>query len=100
MLCKIKAALIFPYFCPESVSQTPSYHKIQLVASLLSNVYSSMVLTGLDRLEKAWTKKLKGLRVGLLVHPASVNRKLEHAVNVFFKSKNSYSKRSLAPSTE
>ena len=59
-----------------------------------------MVLTGLDRLKKSWPKELKGLRVGLLVHPASVNRKLEHTVNVFFKSKNSYSKRSLALSTE
>ncbi|MDP2277807.1 MAG: DUF1343 domain-containing protein, partial [Nitrospirota bacterium] len=46
-----------------------------------------MVLTGLDRLEKSWPKELKGLRVGLLVHPASVNRRLEHTVNVFFKSK-------------
>jgi len=46
-----------------------------------------MVLTGLERLEKACPKKLKGSRVGLLVHPASVNRKLEHAVNIFQKSK-------------
>lgn len=46
-----------------------------------------MVLTGLDRLEKSWPKELKGLSVGLLVHPASVNKKLEHTVNVFLKSK-------------
>ena len=46
-----------------------------------------MVLTGLDRLEKAWPKELKGLRAGLLIHPASVNRKFEHSLNVFLKSK-------------
>ncbi|NCO84342.1 MAG: DUF1343 domain-containing protein [Nitrospirae bacterium CG_4_10_14_3_um_filter_44_29] len=46
-----------------------------------------MVLTGLDRLEKAWPKELKDLCVGLLAHPASVNRKLEHSLNVFLKSK-------------
>jgi len=46
-----------------------------------------MVITGLERLEKAWPKKLSGSRVGLLVHPASVNRKLEHAVNICRKSK-------------
>ncbi|MBU4321432.1 MAG: DUF1343 domain-containing protein [Thermodesulfovibrionales bacterium] len=46
-----------------------------------------MVLTGVDRLGKSWPKELKGLRVGLLVHPASVNKKLEHSLNVFFKSK-------------
>ncbi len=42
---------------------------------------------GLDLFEKNWPKELKGAGVGLLVHPASVNRKLEHAVNFFLKSK-------------
>jgi uncharacterized protein YbbC (DUF1343 family) len=45
------------------------------------------IKTGLDLFEKNWPKALKGLRVGLLVHPASVNRKLKHAVNLFLKSK-------------
>ena len=45
------------------------------------------VRVGLDLFEKNWPQKLKGTRVGLLVHPASVNRKLEHAVNLFIKSK-------------
>ena len=43
--------------------------------------------TGLDIFEKNWPKKLKGSRVGLVVHPASVNRKLEHAGDCFFKSR-------------
>jgi len=47
----------------------------------------SIVRTGLDTLEKTWPRKLNGARVGLLVHPASVNRRLEHAVNIFMKSK-------------
>lgn len=46
-----------------------------------------MVKTGLDSFERNWPKKLRGSRVGLLVHPASVNKRLEHAVNLFFKSK-------------
>jgi len=46
-----------------------------------------IVRIGLDRLEKAWPRKLNSARVGLLVHPASVNRRLEHAVNIFMKSK-------------
>ena len=40
-----------------------------------------MVQTGLDRIHKQWPKKLKGSRAGLLVNPASVDSKLEHAVN-------------------
>jgi uncharacterized protein YbbC (DUF1343 family) len=47
----------------------------------------TIVRTGLDAFEKNWPKRLKGARVGLLVHPASVNKRLEHAVNVFLKSK-------------
>lgn len=42
---------------------------------------------GLDISEKKWPKKLKGSRVGLVVHPASVNKKLEHAVDCFLKSR-------------
>jgi uncharacterized protein YbbC (DUF1343 family) len=47
----------------------------------------AIVRIGLDTFERNWPKKLKGARVGLLVHPASVNKRLEHAVNVFLKSK-------------
>ena len=46
-----------------------------------------MTQIGLDTFERNWPKKLKGSRVGLLVHTASVNRKLQHAVNLFVKSK-------------
>lgn len=45
------------------------------------------VKTGLDNFEKYWPKKLKGARAGLLVHPASVNRRLEHTVSILMKSK-------------
>ena len=44
-------------------------------------------LTGLDLVEKLWPKDLKGARVGLVAHPASVDRKIEHAVDVFRRSK-------------
>jgi uncharacterized protein YbbC (DUF1343 family) len=39
-------------------------------------------ITGLDLIEKQWPRDLKDARVGLVVHPASMNRKLEHAVTV------------------
>ena len=37
--------------------------------------------TGLDIVEDNWPSGLKGARAGLLVHPASVNSSLEHAVD-------------------
>ena len=42
--------------------------------------------TGLDIFEKNWPRKLKGARAGLLVHPASVNGRLEHAFDCLIKS--------------
>jgi uncharacterized protein YbbC (DUF1343 family) len=45
------------------------------------------VLTGLDRFEKTWPRKLKGSRVGLLVHPSSVNKKLSPAFSILLRSK-------------
>jgi uncharacterized protein YbbC (DUF1343 family) len=44
-------------------------------------------LSGLDVIEKSWPRKMKGSRVGLLMHPASVSRKLEHAVTLLMKSR-------------
>ena len=41
------------------------------------------VQTGLDIIERNLPEKLKDSRVGLLVHPASVNRRLKHTVNIF-----------------
>ena len=43
------------------------------------------IRVGLDLIEKHWPQKLKGSRVGLLVHPASVNKRLKHAVDIFLK---------------
>jgi uncharacterized protein YbbC (DUF1343 family) len=45
------------------------------------------VRVGLDLLEEKWPGALRGLRVGLLLHPASVNKNLEHSVNLFIKSR-------------
>lgn len=45
------------------------------------------IQTGLELFEKNWQRELKGSRVGLLVHPASVNKKLEHAASLFLRSK-------------
>jgi uncharacterized protein YbbC (DUF1343 family) len=45
------------------------------------------ILTGLDLVEKLWPREFKGARVGLVAHPASVNQRLEHAVDVFRWSK-------------
>ncbi len=44
-------------------------------------------LTGLDLVDKLWPSDLKAARVGLVVHPASVNSRLEHAIPVCMRSK-------------
>ncbi len=43
--------------------------------------------TGLDLVERLWPKDLKGARIGLVVHPASMDHRLEHAVAVCGRSK-------------
>jgi len=45
------------------------------------------VRTGLDLFEKKWPARFKGARVGLVVHPASVNKRFEHAGDLFLKSR-------------
>lgn len=45
------------------------------------------IRTGLDLIERNWPRKFDGARIGLLVHPASVNRNLEHAVSVCLRSR-------------
>jgi uncharacterized protein YbbC (DUF1343 family) len=45
------------------------------------------VSVGLDLIAKNWPRNLTGPRVGLLVHPASVNKRFEHAITLFLKSK-------------
>ena len=45
------------------------------------------VLTGLDLIEKKWPRQLKGARIGLLINPASVNRRLIHAIDIALSSK-------------
>ncbi len=43
---------------------------------------------GIDQFEKLWPKRLKRSKVGLLVHGASVNRNLNHTIDLFINSKN------------
>ncbi len=40
------------------------------------------VVTGLESIKRRWPKRLRDARVGLLVHPASVDSKLVHAVDI------------------
>lgn len=53
----------------------------------LTKMSTSITQIGLDTFERNWPKRLKGSRVGLLVHPASVNKRLEHAVTLLVKSR-------------
>ncbi len=53
--------------------------------------------SGLDIFERNWPKKLRGARAGLLVHPASVNKKLDHAVDSLYRSKKLHLKALFGP---
>lgn len=46
-----------------------------------------MVSSGIDRLLKNLPSKIYGLKAGLLVHPASVSKKLIHTKDLLFKNK-------------
>ena len=50
-------------------------------------IRSNRTSTGLDLALKGWPKDLKGARAGLVAHPASVDHRLEHAVDIFRQSK-------------
>ena len=56
-----------------------------------------LIKSGLDLIGKDWPRKLKDSRVGLLSHPASVNKNLEHAVTLLMKSKKSELKTLFGP---
>ena len=56
-----------------------------------------LIKSGLDLIGKDWPRKLKDSRVGLLSHPASVNKNLEHAVILLMKSKKSELKALFGP---
>lgn len=47
------------------------------------------VLTGLDRIKYLFPKKLKDAKAGIVIHPASVTRNLEHAKDIFLGFDNS-----------
>jgi uncharacterized protein YbbC (DUF1343 family) len=46
-----------------------------------------VMLTGLDQVDALWPRDLKGSRAGLVVHPASMDRNLRHAVASCTRSK-------------
>jgi uncharacterized protein YbbC (DUF1343 family) len=45
------------------------------------------IKTGLDLVEENWPERLSDARVGLLVHPASINKDFEHAVDIFSRTR-------------
>jgi len=45
-----------------------------------------LTVSGLDLITNNWPRRLRNTRVGLLVHPASVNRRLQHASSIFQKT--------------
>lgn len=53
----------------------------------MTDIYRTSVKTGLDIIEDNNFHILNGRKIGLVVNPASVNKKLEHAVDVFLRGK-------------
>ncbi len=47
---------------------------------------SDKIRTGLDLIIRDWPKRLNGVNIGLLAHPASVNRNFQHAISISLKS--------------
>ena len=45
------------------------------------------IKVGLNLFEKHWPRTLRGARIGLVVHPASVNTRMEYATGLFLKSR-------------
>jgi uncharacterized protein YbbC (DUF1343 family) len=43
--------------------------------------------TGIDRLEQSWPKALRKSKIGLLVHPASINSSYIHSSEIFSRTK-------------
>jgi uncharacterized protein YbbC (DUF1343 family) len=54
-------------------------------------------LTGLDSFISSPPRRFRGARAGLLVHPASVNRKLQHAAELFLRANSLHLKAFLGP---
>jgi uncharacterized protein YbbC (DUF1343 family) len=52
-------------------------------------VRKAPVLTGLDLVDKLWPKELRGARVGLVAHPASISHRIQHATGIFRSSNKS-----------
>jgi uncharacterized protein YbbC (DUF1343 family) len=52
----------------------------------IRNSNNPPVLTGLDVLEEMKFRQIRGSKVGLVVNPASVNRRLEHAADIFTRA--------------
>lgn len=54
---------------------------------LINKKTNCSIQTGLDLFDKKWPKHLNDSRIGILVHPASINRNYKHVVELFIKSK-------------
>ncbi len=48
---------------------------------------SDKIRTGLDLIIRDWPKRFNGVSIGLLAHPASVDRNLQHATAISLKSR-------------